>query len=38
MSANVSGGKDTDMLTVSQHNPKKKSLGEAKVRLGKINM
>ena len=23
MSANLSGGKDTDMQTVSQHNPKK---------------
>ena len=26
MSANLSGGKDTDMWTVSQHNPKKQKV------------
>ena len=26
MSANLSGGKDTDMCTVSQHNPKKQKV------------
>ena len=39
ISANISGGKNTDIWTVLQHNPKKtKSLSEVKVRLGKINM
>ena len=34
MSANLSGGKDTDTWTVSQHNLRKKGLSEVNIRLG----